>query len=708
MHKSVKGQHSELEKELGQLLKADDANVILLYFRRCLEVIVTDLCEKELNRPRKTEPLKGIIDKLNKEEKVPSHIITSMHHLNSLSAYGTHPKEFDPEQVKPVLNNLATIIRWYLKYNPSAGKPEVEESKSESAGPAITAAGQKNPKKRLIITITGLLLISIIIVVALAVFNVIGGGDKAGNLTEIERSIAVLPFENLSSDEQQAWFSDGITDVIINQLSKISDLRVLSRTSTLKYKEEKKLIPEIGEELGVNFILEGTVQRDGDQIRIVMQLLRAVNEDHLWSGLYDREYRDLFTIQSEIAQAVASELEAIITPLEKQLIDKVPTSDMTAFDYHLQARDHYYQYIFTCNSSYLDTVVMLAHKSLILDPEFALGYYWLGNSSLDDQWLSTYYKPFYLDSALFYFNKALELDSNLVEAYSGRGTYFHERAQTEEAVADLKRAIQLEPNHALAYRRLGIVYYHLRDYLNALSNYKEAEILERGDTDLGLIIMNIWWIYVSIDDLEKAQLYLHDKLTIDQAFSINRWILEIQGKYEEMLALADTAISLQPEEKGSYYIKSEALLGLGRIAEAEESIRIVLESSALEYMNVSHRIGLILWANGKKDEAMEYFNKQISFCKESISKKDQYGITNATYDLAGIYAVLGNSAEAMHWLREYEKLGFTNGAHEWIKVDPMFNNLRIDEEFKQIVKRANEEKAEIRTKIRQMEKEGML
>ena len=116
LFESLKVQLPELEKELEQLIETKDANVVMLYSRRCLEVIVTDLCESELKRPRKTEPLKGIIDKLNKEEKVPFHIITSMDHLNSLATFGTHPKDFDPEQVKPVLSNLAIIIKWYLRY----------------------------------------------------------------------------------------------------------------------------------------------------------------------------------------------------------------------------------------------------------------------------------------------------------------------------------------------------------------------------------------------------------------------------------------------------------------------------------------------------------------------------------------------------------------------------------------------------------------
>src|SRR4030042_261159 len=134
---SIKNRFPELDKELEQLIETKDANVIMLYSRRCLEVIITDLCEHELKRPRKTEPLKGIIDKLNREEKVPSHIITSMEGLNSLSTYGTHPKDFDPEQIKPVLNNLAIIIKWYLKYKDTqksiGSKPE--EAKYESQMP---------------------------------------------------------------------------------------------------------------------------------------------------------------------------------------------------------------------------------------------------------------------------------------------------------------------------------------------------------------------------------------------------------------------------------------------------------------------------------------------------------------------------------------------------------------------------------------------
>ena len=133
LYVSFKGQLPDIEKELEQLIHTTDVNVVMLYSRRCMEVIITDLCECELKRPRKTEPLKGIIDKLNKEDKVPYHIITSMDHLNGLATFGTHPKDFDPEQVKPVLINLDIIIKWYLKYKDSQiiGKQKLEDEKNE-------------------------------------------------------------------------------------------------------------------------------------------------------------------------------------------------------------------------------------------------------------------------------------------------------------------------------------------------------------------------------------------------------------------------------------------------------------------------------------------------------------------------------------------------------------------------------------------------
>jgi len=302
---SLIGHFPDLEKEVGQLIRTEDENVAMLYSRRCLEIIITDLCECELKRPRKTEPLKGIIDKLNKEEKVASYIVTSMHGLNSLSTYGAHPKDFDPEQVKPALNNLAIILKWYLKYK----------------GMEILSRS------------------------SLAEEDVISGiGKQAPDITKLEKSVAILPFKNDSKDEENTYFINGLMEEVLNILQKIKDLRVISRTSVEQYRYQTKPIPEIAKELGVNYIVEGSGQKYGNSFRLRTQLIMAEHESHLWGESFQQkitDVEDVFNIQIKIAESIAEELKAVISPEEKRLIEKIPAADLEVYNEYLKARSYW-------------------------------------------------------------------------------------------------------------------------------------------------------------------------------------------------------------------------------------------------------------------------------------------------------------------------------------------------------------------------------
>jgi len=605
-----------------------------------------------------------------------------------LMANEDHPdnnlnKTFYRNQINKVANAVKEIITAIEQYS-----PQKEEVTQEVTKPA--SAPRKNKKTPIIV--------GSVIALALIILGILFIPKLLKPSEEIDKSIAVLPFRSLSDDPEKQYLADGVMDAILLHLSKIEDLRVMSRTSVEQYRETDKTSGVIGKELYVTYLLEGSFQKYGDNARLIVQLIKTGEEGHVWAKDYDRNWNDIFSVQSEVAQAIASELNAVITPEEQQLIDKVPTTNLTAYDLHLQAQDFYYKYMFTNDRSYLDKVNQLAYISLELDPEFALAYYWIGVSSLSDKVLSSYVRPFYLDTALFFFNKALKLDPTLADAYSVRGIYYNEKAQRQKAIDDLKKAITLSPNNSFGYMMLGSTYFQYRDYINALINLKKAEKLERADNVLGLIYASVWWVYISIGDLEKAEFYCEKIKKLELVIlGIEEWMLTIQGKWEEVLAITEKESWRDPE----------ALLALGRIQEAEDSIRTKLKFLEPD-LNNAHRVGIILWMNGKKEEAMEYFNLQIEFCNESIRNKDPYGIGNAAYHLAGVYAVLGNKEEAYKWLREYEKLGFNMGIHEYIKVDIMFDNLRNDDEFKEIVKRANDKANEIRARINEMEEQGEL
>jgi TolB-like protein len=310
---SIKSHSSVLEKELEQLIKTDDTNVVMLYSRRCLEVIITDLCECELKRPRKTEPLKGIIDKLNQEEKVPSNIIASMHSLNTLSTFGAHPKDYEPEQVKPVLNNLTTILKWYLKYKTEKASAKEEMSqmsqkgKKSKGGDRVQGkeeelqvkgypdkSGQGSGKKSLII-ILGIVIIAVIAYVISDQFNFFRK-DKFEAIKDPEGkiSIAVMPFENLSGDTTLNWFQRGISSLIINGLGNSSELAVRDDHTMFEIMESMNQVytagvsPSVARDVArkahARTYISGSFQGREGKYWILVNLVDTENGEIIWGN----------------------------------------------------------------------------------------------------------------------------------------------------------------------------------------------------------------------------------------------------------------------------------------------------------------------------------------------------------------------------------------------------------------------------------------
>jgi TolB-like protein/Flp pilus assembly protein TadD len=266
-------------------------------------------------------------------------------------------------------------------------------------------------------------------------------------------SIAVLPFDNRSNREEDQFFTDGIHDDLLTTIARIGSMKVISRTSVMEYRDTTKKIPEIARELGVANILEGGIQRSGTQVRVNVQLIDAQSDQHLWAETFDRELtaKNLFAIQSEISQAVASALQATLTPQEIRRINAMPTQDLAAYNAYMRGK----QLMATRVSTKLGQATLEFRKAVDLDPNFDLA--WVGLA--DAYFLLPIYGSFNPDEALEIrqdaIDRALKIDPELGEAYVSLSSIYFDEGKFDQAEAASRRAIELSPNYATAYHFFG-------------------------------------------------------------------------------------------------------------------------------------------------------------------------------------------------------------------------------------------------------------
>ena len=532
----------------------------------------------------------------------------------------------------------------------------------------------------------------------------------------LDRSIAVRPFWNESASIENAYFVNGITEDIRNNLAKISDVRVISRGSMEKFRDAELTTKEIAKELDVIYILEGTVQRLEDHVKIHVQLILAEDDDHLWETSYEHDLSDInevYKIQSQIAQSVAEELEAIITPQEKQNIETIPTKNQEAYDFYLRGRDAFFRFYLNRNKPDLDYCVQLLNQAINSDQEFALPYAWLGRA-IEYQIGQKIFIDYKDDTILSLCNKALSLEPNLGDGYWIRGRYFRNIGQFQKAINDLTQAITINPNDALAYRYLGTTHFFNRSYIEAIKNLKRAERLVRGN-ELTQLYSDIGKLYISIGEEQKAEKYYIESLRLQPNFIEGYrnliWADIRQGNFERAFKNAEKLYSLYPEHTSSYSLMVESLTNLKKYNEAEEYYKIwktISNDTGEDALFSRHRFAYLLWMNGKKEQASEEFLKHMEVCESSIRSGGLYGQTLAAYDLAGINAFLGDKNLAYKWLREYARDGFIYGLHKYITVDPLFESLWVEQEFKNIVRQQETKFGKIRTEIDQLELKGEL
>jgi len=287
-----------------------------------------------------------------------------------------------------------------------------------------------------------------------------------------QNSIAVLPFANRSADAEDIYFTDGIHDDLLTQLSKVDAFSVISRTSVMEYRDTTKNLRQIARELSVANIMEGSVQRAGDRVRINVQLIDANTDEHLWAEIYDRELttNNLFDIQSEIAQAIARALQATLTPSELASVADVPTEDVAAYDLYLQARRYAYNEIM---ADY-QTAIALYRESLALDPNFKLAWIGLARAHMTNYWQYGG-DPANRDLARESIERARAIDANFAELYMAEGFYWYwGYLDYERALYNLGKAIEMMPGNDEAYMWRGWVSRRAGLWEQALESMQQA------------------------------------------------------------------------------------------------------------------------------------------------------------------------------------------------------------------------------------------
>jgi len=560
--------------------------------------------------------------------------------------------------------------------------------------------------------------ISAVIIIALIAFNFISRRNLNADISKLDKSIAVLPFFNESPVDSNKYFINGIMEEILTNLQKIKDFRVLSRTSTTQYAgADRPTIPEIAKKLGVNYIVEGSGQKYGNNFVLRVQLIAGKKESHLWAKSYNREIKhttDIISVQSEIAQLIASELKATITPEEKQIIEKVPTSNMAALDLYLKANDFLKEYEKSRDISSYNTSFNLYKTALEMDSGFARAYTGLASAYYEryQSQIEAYFRENYLDSMLVLTKIALSFDNKLDEAFYLQGMYYMSKGNFKEALDNFDRALEINPNYYSAYYSKGyILAYGSSDFVKVIDNYHKALDLIRGN-ERPSVLRNLAYVYMDIGFFEKAKYYLNEAFTLDNNKAANirylSYLAFYQGNFEEGLNFERNL-----QEIDTTYASS-TLMCLGDKDEAYSAARKMVEyykkSDELN-LQESHRVGFAFWQIGKREEAKNYLNQQIRYCEESIRFDRRLAKTFAAqYDLAATYAFLGERGKAYKYLDEINE-GITLSL--WMKLymmyDPLFDSIRSEERFQKILQNMEAKYQAEHERIKKwLEEQGML
>jgi TolB-like protein/Tfp pilus assembly protein PilF len=526
---------------------------------------------------------------------------------------------------------VALVLSWAFEITPEGIKRESDIDASKS----IT---RKTGRKLIAFTV-----VAAMIAAGLLVFQFARSKSSTSTLTSVitNKSIAVLPFENLSDEKQNAYFAEGVQDEILTRLAKVADLKVISRTSTQHFKSAPENLPQIAKQLGVMNILEGSVQKANDQVRVNVQLINAMTDAHLWGEIYDRKLTDIFAVESDIAKSIADTLRAKLSSSAEHVLASRPTDNPEAHELYLKGRYFWNRR----TGENLKKAADYFQQSIGKDPRYALAYSGLadchvllpayaelGSNPRDE-----------LPKALEAARKAVELDDTLAEAHTSLARALASNLQLSAAMSEFKRAIELNPSYATAHQWFGECLQSQRRVEEALAELKRAQELD----PLSLIIN-----------------------------SVLGFAFDTVGKSDEAITQLHKTIEMDPNFANAHGMLGNVLEHRGQLKEAVVEYEKCSGSDPIDLAQLAAAYFLV----GRKAEAQQLWDKL-----KSLSER-QYV---PAYSMAVVQLAFGDKDEAIRLLeKSYEDHApFDSADLGWILVDHRLDPLRSDPRFKKLITR---------------------
>jgi TolB-like protein/Flp pilus assembly protein TadD len=582
--------------------------------------------------------------------------------------------------------NIKEPVELFIISNPGLVVPR--KLKLEGKGVAVADKYFFSKKSIRVIAI-----IALIVIVSLVFFKLLNTGRSV-----LMKTVAVFPFQNNNSDSTGEFFSDGITEDILTQISRIGDLTVISNSTMKLFKKSDKSFKQIGNELNAGSILTGNIRRVDSKIRIFVQLDDVSTGKNLWAETYDGDYSKIFEIQSQIAQQIASVLQAKLSPAEKERIKKRPTDNLSAYEYYLKGRELYTHYKKEDNEKAID----LFKKAIQLDHKYALAWAGLGDAYSQKYGRFGFDKS-WIDSSKAAANNAIRLDTTSSEAFKALANAYNYALDYDKGFELIQISVRLNPNNAPAVGNLGAGYFLKGDLPEALKWEKKATTISPKNY---IPFQLIGWIYRLFGDFPTAESWLKKSLELKPFKDSYR---ELAFTYIQALE-KDDAIKLVPfiiaSDTTNYIAYEEAGLVCSYAGDTKNAKKYFQKSIDLNPSLHTDAftfapIGLadILLKEGKKIDAEILLSRSLSLCLDEIQKGKQDD--EFRMNVAAIKAIQGKKEEALSWMQKAIDVKWQE--YGLAEISPWFNNINGDARFRQMINSVKAEVNQMRIKSGQQE-----